>query len=329
MGGHANMPTNSVRVGDRQIEFEYVCCDFCGDDDETSIVVGPDRSLGLPGTFRMVQCVRCGLIRQNPRPIASDIDAYYPATYEPFSTALAIDDEPSLLRRLDRRYGMRKRRKLIEVFQPGGRLLDVGCATGVFLFEMARTGRWSVEGIEPNDRAAAYANERHRLAIHHGSIDDAPYDDAQFDVVTLWNVLEHLHSPVTALHRIANWLKPGGWLVFSLPNYESFERKLFGDRWFVWELPRHLFIFPRAVVDAVCRSTGFEIVRSECLSASYFSFALSMRQLYQADEPPPFWYQPTMRIFESLVGRMLAAPTFYMISRLRQATIVTYVAKKL
>ena len=99
--------------------FESVACTFCGSSDAQLLFEGTDRLLYLPGEFRVVRCTRCGLLRQDPRPTPETIAFYYPPEYEPYS--VAIDEEPSRLRRWDRRYGMRKRQRAIERRCPGGR----------------------------------------------------------------------------------------------------------------------------------------------------------------------------------------------------------------
>ena len=86
---------------------EKTDCDFCGADDTAPVYLGRDRLHGLPGTFPLVRCRRCGLMYLNPRPDRDEIGRYYPSDY--ISFARAIEDEPSLLRRIDRAYGLHKR----------------------------------------------------------------------------------------------------------------------------------------------------------------------------------------------------------------------------
>ena len=164
------------------VEFESVPCDFCGNNESAKLFSGPDRLLYLPGEFTVVRCSQCGLIRQNPRPTSQTIGFYYPANYEPYT--IAIDDEPSTWHRWDRRYGMSKRLRAIERYKRGGRLLDVGCASGNFLHEMDRTGRWQVEGVEPNLEVADYARQRFGLKVYASRLTELDLPSASFDVIT-------------------------------------------------------------------------------------------------------------------------------------------------
>jgi len=214
-------------------------CNLCGADDTALIYTERDRWLGLPGSFRLVRCRRCGLAYLNPRPAPEDMAFYYPATYGPHSTV--PEDEASLLSYLNhaRKYG--KRTAVIRSARPqGGRLLDIGCATGSFLHVMGQSGSWEVCGVEPNADAAHYARDRFGLDVVEGTLRDARCSDARFDVVTMWDVIEHLHDPRSTLLEIHRILKPRGMLVISTPNLSSWDAAFFGRHWTGLDAPRHL-----------------------------------------------------------------------------------------
>jgi 2-polyprenyl-3-methyl-5-hydroxy-6-metoxy-1,4-benzoquinol methylase len=220
---------------------ETIDCSICHADDARILVETPD--LMHPGSeqFRMVCCDRCGHIYQNPRPTPAAIGHYYPSDYHAFEQAIA--DEPGLLRRIERTYGMARRRRLVEQAVPQrGRLLDIGCATGIFLNEMHRHG-WEAQGVERSHRAATYARERFGLTVYEGRIEDIRLPERTFDVVTMWDVLEHVHDPRQVLQTIARLLKPAGLLVCSLPNPDSLEARLLKAAWVGYDLPRHLNLF--------------------------------------------------------------------------------------
>ncbi len=315
-----------VSVSGTVVEFQDTACDNCGGRDADILFTGTDRFLFLPGEFRLVQCFTCGLIRQNPMPSAAGMSAYYPPDYEPYSTS--IDREPVFWRRWDRRYGMMKRRRLVEGMIPSGRLLDVGCATGNFLAEMQRTGRWEVVGVEPSAHAANYAVKEQGLDVRIGTCREIDFPDASFDVITLWNVLEHLNTPITDLQRLERWLKPGGCLVFSLPNLESYEVRLFGRRWFGWELPRHLYFFPRETLARLTRDLDLTIETSTCLSGTHLGFTLSFRHFFAEWPVPPRWHHLLSIYLDSLPCRLTLLPVFYLLGRFGQGMIVTYTARK-
>jgi len=308
------------------VDIENAPCDFCGSFDAKVLFEGRDRLLGLPGKFYMVQCNKCGLIRQNPRPTQATINAYYPPSYEPFSPA--IDDEPPL-RRLDRRYGMNKRCRAIIRHHASGKLLDVGCATGNFLYEMSKHSGWQVMGIEPDLHASSYARERLGLDISTCTLQEATLPADTFDVVTMWNVLEHLHRPMAELREVHRILKPGGWFIFSIPNVEGLGAKLFGPLWMGWEMPRHLYVFPRPTLVHMLREIGLEIVDTMCLCGSYPSFLLSLRFYLDDKAPDKAWSQWIVRLAKSLLARVLTAPLFWILDRLQQCSLITVFSRKM
>ena len=259
-------------------------------------------------------------------PAEDSLGAYYPPDYAPFETAIKL--ERSRVQRWDRHYGMIKRRRVIERYISTGSILDVGCATGNFLAEMKQTGRWQTAGIEPDARAAAYAMKEHQLAVQVGLLRDIPLPAEQYDVITLWNVLEHVPSPVSELRRLVAALRPGGIIVFSLPNLESYEVRLFGNRWFCWELPRHVCFFPATLVRDIVRDLGLTFEESTCVSGAQVAFNLSLQYLYSDRTNAPTWHRVTYRAFTSRVGRVALFPVFFLIGALRQGMIVTHVARK-
>jgi SAM-dependent methyltransferase len=315
-----------LTVDNQSVVFERAACNRCGSGDEDEVFRGSDRLQRLPGIFRVVRCRPCGLLRQNPRPTAETIGAYYPETYEPYSPSLR--DESNSLRRLDRWYGMAKRRRLIEKHQATGRILDVGCATGNFLAEMKRTGRWQAVGIEPNEPAALRARASNGLDVRTGRLADLEAPPASFDVVTLWNVVEHVHEPIDDLRRAVALLKPGGWLVLSLPNLDSLEVRLFGRGWCGWDLPRHLYFFSRATLGSALAGLDLTQVERVYLSGSQISFALSLRCLYPDRQAAPLWNRLAVSVVPSLPARLVLMPAYYAFARLGQATTVTVVAQK-
>ncbi len=308
------------------VESEYVPCDHCGATEERVLFEGPDRLLHLPGTFRVVECLRCGWIRQNPRPTAETISYYYPPDYVSFIRA--IEDEPRLWRRWDRRYGILKRRWAVERLHPKGRLLDVGCATGIFLHEMQQAG-WDVVGIEPNLNAADYARRRFGLQIYIGTLRQVGLPSAAFDVITLWDVLEHLPTPWADLVEVHRLLKDNGLLVIRIPNLESLEARLFGPFWLGWDLPRHLYLFPRRALVAGLSELGFTVEEFRCIAGSYSAFLLSLQFFLEDRYPPPTrWPQWILRWGRTMPTRLAFAPLFWAISQARLSSVITLFARK-
>ncbi|MEW5989267.1 MAG: class I SAM-dependent methyltransferase, partial [Chloroflexota bacterium] len=238
-----------------------VSCNLCGHDEPELVNRGPDLLLNRPGDFCLVRCRHCGLIYQNPALTLAELGDYYPDDYLPY--AKAIQSESSPFRRLDLEYGLVRRcRRLMRHRPSPGRLLDVGCATGLFLNAM-RERDWQVAGVEPSLNASTYARQTFNLDIYTGTLEEAGLPAAHFDAVTLWDVLEHVIDPKATLAEIGRILKPGGLLVLSLPNPSCVEARLFGSHWLGWDRPRHLHLFTRPVLQRYLSDTGFGLDRVE------------------------------------------------------------------
>lgn len=269
-----NRPTTST------IASETTPCPMCGADQSALLFEGGDLLHPSDGRFRLVTCQRCGHIYQNPRPTVAAIASFYPDNYIPFQRA--IEDELHWWKRLDRAYG--RHRRCAAVHAAAGRpgvLLDVGCATGIFLDGMRRLG-WQVQGVEPTESAARYARSRLGLEVFGGRLEEAGFADASFDAITLWDVLEHVHEPRLVLAELARLLRPGGLLVLSLPNPDSLEARLLGPHWAGWDLPRHLNLFRPPQLRAQLGRLGLPVESISSFTAGYSVLVMSIEHRLRA-----------------------------------------------
>lgn len=148
----------------------------------------------------------------------------------------------------------------LEQMVEGRRLLDVGCATGFFL-DAARSRGWMVRGLEVSEYASDYARLELKLPVETASIVSPPAGLSQFDVVTLWDTIEHLDRPDFALANIRRLLGPRGVIVFSTGDYDSLLRRLTGKRWRLFADPTHNFFFNERVLRRMLEREGFEVLR--------------------------------------------------------------------
>lgn len=309
-----------------EVVMESAPCNHCGTAEERVLFEGPDLLHALPGLFRVVECPNCGWIRQNPRPTHDTIGYYYPEDYVNF--VAAIEDEPTQLKHWDRRYGMIKRRRVIERLHPAkGRLLDVGCGTGSFLREMQCAG-WDTVGVEPAPKAAAYTQQRFAIPVHTGTLREAHLPEASFDVITLWDVLEHLHTPWDDLQEIARLLAPGGLLVLRHPNLNSLGKRIFGTLWLGWDQPRHLYLYPHSVLAKSLAQLNFEIADVRCIAGAYPNFMMSVRISLNSKFPRARWTSWLTKLSNSLPVRLVTWPLFWLIGKLRLADNYTLFARK-
>jgi SAM-dependent methyltransferase len=127
------------------------------------------------------------------------------------------------------------------------------------MHQMAADG-WDVEGIEVSQSAAEKARAL-GYKVHCGPVETAPVPSRPYDMVVGFMVLEHLHDPVTALQQLHAWVRPGGWLVLSVPNAASVDFRFFRENWYSLELPRHLFHFTPRTLRATLMHSGWQVQR--------------------------------------------------------------------
>lgn len=224
------------------------------------LFTGHDLIQDLPGEFSVVQCQSCGLIRTNPRPTAETIGFYYPDSYGPYLSTKKNLQYNNLMKIVQKIYRTLcpSNSQIIPTLIPG-KMLEIGCASGSFLAEMATQG-WQVEGIEFSENAANIARAA-GLLVHSGSIESITEVSAPFDLITAWMVIEHLHNPVAALTKLAEWSKPNAYLALSVPNAQAFEFGFFQGRGFALHLPNHLYHFTPTTLTLLLDKTGWQIER--------------------------------------------------------------------
>jgi 2-polyprenyl-3-methyl-5-hydroxy-6-metoxy-1,4-benzoquinol methylase len=300
---------------------EEVPCPLCASDQPQRVYQLEDWQHGLGGPFSLVRCGACGALYLTPRPSEVELARYYPRDYEPY--------QPHALtgglwwRRLPRLYGLDKRCRAVTHLLASGRLLDIGCAAGDFMVRMRQHGAWDVAGIEPDACAAQYARERYDLQVYTGRVDEVELPEAQFDVVTLWDVLEHLPQPGASLQRIARWLRPGGWLLLRTPDAASFYARAWGRYWAGLDAPRHLVVFDRTSLERLLMQSGFQVARAWSLSGSHALTVLSWRYWLRARGHALGW----SRLLDNPLTQALTAPLFWLIDR-RGGALVTVAARK-
>lgn len=276
---------------------------------------------------RLVRCDQCGLIFQNPRPTPDEMGMHYPPEYDSYEPVIQNKATSGLLR-LAYNFGMWKRSHYITRFKKGGKLLDIGCASGTFLNAMRNFGHWDLSGVELSDYAARIAREQFHLNVFTGSLENSNYPDQSFDVVTLWDVLEHLHDPVKSLQEINRILKYDGLLVLRSPNGDSWDAKLFGQYWAGLDSPRHLYVFTPSTLSKALDASGFHINHQDTLSGGYPTFLLSLR-FWLTDHPGSDKTKNILlAILHHPIARILTVPIFYSIGYLGKGPALAISAVK-
>lgn len=242
-----------------------VICNLCGQNDyvvrfpatmrpQEQIVVDA-FSCTNPGYghhAQIVQCRNCGYVYANPRWSGAEILQAY----------TAVTDETYVQERAGRELTFRKHLQSLEkrVGKANGRsLLDVGAYIGVFV-ETAVAAGWQACGVEPSEWAASMA-QQHGLQVIHGTQDAPDLVDKQFDLVTMWDVIEHVADPSGEIGKAYQLIKPGGWLVIHTMDIDSLIAKLMKARW-PWLMDMHIHYFSQKTLRAMLEKNGFEVISS-------------------------------------------------------------------
>jgi SAM-dependent methyltransferase len=237
-----------------------VNCARCGGWDAESVMQTPDYELHIDAPFEVSSCRTCGHIYTSARPPYNTLfSTFYPDDYLCYGGKRGV---AGLLDRKRNEAQAAQRAELVKKFvgtQTRVNLLDVGCATGEFLKTCRRRFGWEVAGIEPN-RHLSDALSREGYPVVPSTLEDAEIPAVQYDVVSLFNVLEHLWDSAYSVKRINRLLKPGGLVVVELPDFDSPSRRRFGRHWFLYHLPRHLSHFTKQSLTGLMNECGFEKV---------------------------------------------------------------------
>lgn len=301
-------------------------CHLCSSKDHKFLFRQQDLFHSLPGEFSVWKCQDCGLVFLNPRPTVNELMDFYPASYVAYTKPL---DKERKIKRMDRSYGLLKRFKFMKKFVGSGNILDVGCATGAFLTEIHKLEptKWNLYGLEPNKLAASIAQQASFIKVSANYLKEADYPNNFFDVVTMWDVLEHVHSPIDTLREVRRILKPRGMLVFSTPNLDSWDATIFKKYWVGYDVPRHIHVFDNDTLQVILRKTGFIEQGRSCVAGSYFYFISSVLFFLRSKFPRHRLSKIVKRYHTSILIRLAVAPFFWLADSFNKSTTITLACK--
>ncbi len=210
--------------------------------------------------FRVVRCLGCQLVRVDNPPTEAELQRHY-SFEEGYHSSLAADAAKEAVHTAEARDNLVR----LQRFRQAGSVLDVGCSTGLFL-NTARSAGWDVFGVEYSADSAQQARQKFGLNVVDGALDASRLQGRTFDVVTLWDVLEHVPEPLVTLAEVRKLLKPDGLLFIKTPNVDGWFPRLslrLARRLNFWrhpEPPGHLFQFSETTLKRIVQQAGFEPV---------------------------------------------------------------------
>lgn len=202
--------------------------------------------------LQIVQCQNCGHVYANPRWEKDELLNAYEE----------VEDDTYVAERPGRKRTFARHLQSLERFAGpanGRQLLDVGAYTGVFV-ETAQEHGWRAIGIEPSRWAVGIA-QKEGIPVIQGTLDSPELKDRHFDVITMWDVIEHLDDPSAELDKLFHLLNPGGWLAVHTMDIDSLVARLMGERW-PWLMDMHIHYFSRQTLTKFLEKGGFEVVWS-------------------------------------------------------------------
>ncbi len=250
-------------------------CPVCAGQNFHPVITAKDHLVS--GTeFNLDECDTCGLRFTNPRPDDEQLPAYYAsADYISHSNRpVTLTDR---LYTIARGFTLRSKRRLITKINGGrnqARLLDVGCGTGHFLASCQQHG-WQIIGVEPNATARQQATTRTGCSLYN---DLQKIHDQQFEVITLWHVLEHVPDLEQTMQTLTTLMAAKGSLIIAVPNYRAYEAGKFGGHWAAYDVPRHLYHFNRQAMHTLAEKHGLKIVQTYPMWLDSFYISLLSNQ---------------------------------------------------
>lgn len=239
-------------------KIHYTHCPVCNATALTKIFTVKDYTVSGE-KFDIIECSNCSLRFTQDVPDAQNIQAYYKSENYISHTNTSKGFINRLYKQVRKRT-LRQKTKFIKKITglKQGNLLDVGAGTGDFLVAM-RKENWQVTGLEPDADARKLAKEKNDIQLAEAANIYA-LPENQFDAITLWHVLEHVHDLHTYLEKLKAALKENGRMVIAVPNYTAKDASVYKEHWAAYDVPRHLYHFSPQAMKILLTQHGLEIL---------------------------------------------------------------------
>jgi 2-polyprenyl-3-methyl-5-hydroxy-6-metoxy-1,4-benzoquinol methylase len=238
------------------MELEKINCPLCGSKEQKLLFKSKDfRLKAQQERFGVVRCQKCLFIFLNPRPRQVDIAGFYPSAFYK-EKDLAYNKAFDVFLRMNQNsvIGFLQDRK------PSGRLLDIGAGTGLFLERMESRG-YDVYGVEISENAKDHFSTSLKPKIYDRNLEECGFKESSFDIITMFQSLEHVHNFDGLLKEARRILKPDGIMYLTVPNADFCEYRIFGPYAYTLEVPRHLYFFTKQSLRNLLLKNGFIVDR--------------------------------------------------------------------
>jgi 2-polyprenyl-3-methyl-5-hydroxy-6-metoxy-1,4-benzoquinol methylase len=245
-------PTSSPRIQQSVERRTVSACNLCGSASYQPFC--PENGRGL------VECENCGLVFVVEQANPEELYALYGETYFQNEESGEVGYTNYIADEANIRQTARKRFAHIERFVSKGRMIDIGCAMGFFIDEAAKAA-WQVEGLDISQFATEYVQKSFGHPAHNGSLLDIELPQGAYDLVTMWDVIEHVPDPQAYLKRVAELLRSGGIVELATPDVGSLPARLTGKQWIGYKLSdEHVYYFSVKTLSAMLDKAGFDVV---------------------------------------------------------------------
>ena len=245
--------SNSLPGSVSASRFRDVDCYLCGSSDR--------HTRFIEAGIHVVECSGCGLVYVTPQLEPDHLNELYQESYWRSGSAKDYGYTDYLEDRELYIKTFRKRLRNVTAHRTSGKLLDVGCAAGFFLYA-AREAGFDYHGVDVAAPMVRFAREELGLDnVVEGTLESAAYPAQSFDVITLWDVVEHLHDPLGLLAECRRVLKPDGILLVETQNVQSRFARIMGRRWHHYKMLEHLYHFDPSTCTRLLHKARFEVVR--------------------------------------------------------------------
>ena len=245
-------------------------CPACGASEMTTHLQAKDYTVSK-NTFNIVRCAACDLLFTNPRPEAEQASYFYQSENY-ISHSNTQKGFINKLYHAVRKITLKQKTNLIQGEQKGTKnLLDIGCGNGHFLHACQQDG-WNTFGMELDPETAARAAALTGQSIFPNL--QAIPEEPQFELISLWHVLEHVYEIDAYFEFFKKRINPGGKLLLALPNSKSFDADYFKEFWAAYDVPRHIYHFNPETIQSIAKKHGFKLAKQHGQIFDSFYIAL-------------------------------------------------------